>query len=93
MNFLIFGHTAFLNDNRLNDDRLAEFHPIFRKRLAHAQVTLGIGLLRDRQICEARSHVQQAFRNSISLRSIGSFLLTLIPNQYSNYVVQKMSGS
>lgn len=81
-------HTAFLND-----DRLAEFHPIFRKRLAHAQVTLGIGLLRDGQLREARSYIQQSFKNAISLRSIGSFLLTFIPSKYSDCVVKRMSGS
>jgi glycosyltransferase involved in cell wall biosynthesis len=81
-------HTAFLND-----DRLAEFHPIFQERLAHAQVTLGIGLLRDGKVREARSYIQKSFSNALSLRSTISFLLTLIPHQYSEGILRRLSKS
>ena len=81
-------HTAFLND-----DRLIELHSIFQKRLAHAQVTLGVGLLRDGQVNEARLSIQRSFKNSVSLRALISFLLTFLPNQYSNYILQKLSES
>ncbi|NES82846.1 MAG: glycosyltransferase family 2 protein, partial [Moorea sp. SIO2B7] len=46
--------------------------------------TLGIGLIRDGQIAEARPYLFRALSQNFSLRTVAALMLTVIPQQLVN---------
>jgi glycosyltransferase involved in cell wall biosynthesis len=70
---------VFCYQRFLEDRRLQEFHPYFRQKLAHWQTTLGIGLMRDRQIKAARPYIWQSLQQQIHWRTAIALLLSFSP--------------
>jgi glycosyltransferase involved in cell wall biosynthesis len=70
---------VFCYQRFLEDPRLQEFHPYFRQKLAHWQTTLGIGLMRDRQIKAARPHIWRSLQQQIHWRTAIALLLSFSP--------------
>jgi hypothetical protein len=63
----------------LADQRLQEFHPYFRQKLAHWLTTLGIGLMRERQIQDARPHIWRSLQQQLHWRTAIALLLSFSP--------------
>jgi glycosyltransferase involved in cell wall biosynthesis len=70
---------VFCYQRFLEDPRLQEFHPYFRQKLAHWQTTLGIGLMRDRQIQQARPHIWRSLQQQPHWRTAIALLLSYSP--------------
>lgn len=71
----------FCYERLLEDDRLQEFRPYFKQKLAHVNTTLGIGLMRTKQLEEARSYLRSALRETMNLRTFAAWLLSFMPPQ------------
>ncbi|AFY41934.1 glycosyltransferase family 2 protein [Nostoc sp. PCC 7107] len=70
----------------MEDFRLQEFHKYFQGKYSDAHTTLGIGLLRNKQITAARPYLWQALKQQkLNLRTLAalifSFTLQLLANQ------------
>ncbi|QIR38425.1 glycosyltransferase family 2 protein [Tolypothrix sp. PCC 7910] len=64
----------------MEDPRLEEFKLYFQNKWLEANTTLGIGLLRNQQILEARSYFWQALsKQKFNLRTIAALILSFIP--------------
>lgn len=64
----------------MEDPRLEEFKSYFQKQWLEANTTLGIGLLRNQQVLEARSYFWQALsKQKFNLRTIAALTLSFIP--------------
>lgn len=70
---------VFCFETLLNDPSLAPYHPIFRRRLAHAYTTLGIGLMRDRRLDDARPSLWRSLRQQFSPRTLAALLVSYLP--------------
>lgn len=63
----------------MNDWQLRPFQEHFRKKWLHAHTTLGIGLMRDRQLQEARQYFLFVLKKQFDIRTFISFLISLTP--------------
>lgn len=80
----IFCYSRFIQD-----DNLKEFQPHFKQRLAEANATLGIGLLRTNQVREARQYLRSAlFYQRLNLRAFVAFIFSLMPQFLMQPLVQ-----
>jgi glycosyltransferase involved in cell wall biosynthesis len=70
---------VFCYQRFLEDERLREFHPFFRQKLAHWMTTLGIGLIRAKQIEDARPYIWRSLIQHFHLRTAIALLLTFSP--------------
>jgi glycosyltransferase involved in cell wall biosynthesis len=71
----LFCYKAFMED-----PRLAEFQPYFRKKWLEANTTLGIGLLRNQQKMAARSYFWRTLNEQkFNLRALVALILSFIP--------------
>ncbi|HEY9818188.1 MAG TPA: glycosyltransferase family 2 protein [Candidatus Obscuribacterales bacterium] len=69
----------FCFNTLLADDRLKDYHPIFRQRWAHANTTLGIGLIRDRKPVEARPYLWRSLRSQFKMRTFVAIVVSYLP--------------
>lgn len=70
----------FCYEQFMQDDRLQAFRPYFQQKLAQANTTLGIGLMRSGQIAAARPYFWQALQQQkFSWRTIAALTLSLTP--------------
>lgn len=65
----------------LADEQLRSLWPYCKRQLAFGNTTMGIGLLRDGQISQARSHLLCALGQSFSLRTAAALTLSFLPPQ------------
>lgn len=64
----------------MTDEKLQEFRPYFEQKWAEANTTLGIGLMRSKQLAEARPYFWQALKQQKSdLRSLAALMLSFTP--------------
>ena len=70
----IFCFETFLKDASLKD-----YHPIFKKRLAFANTTLGIGLIRDCELAQAQLYLWRSLRISFNLRTLVALAVSHLP--------------
>ncbi len=64
----------------MEDERLQEFRPYFKQQWTHANTTMGIGLLRAKQVAEARPYLLHALsQEKLNLRTIAALVLTFLP--------------
>jgi glycosyltransferase involved in cell wall biosynthesis len=70
----------FCCERFINDPQLHELHAYFWKVWAHANTTLGIGLLRSQQIAEARPYLFRALqRQKFDIRTLIALGLSFVP--------------
>lgn len=66
----------------MEDDKLQQFRPYFKQEWAHANTTLGIGLLRAEQVAQARPYLLHALsQQKFNLRTIAALTLSFIPHR------------
>jgi glycosyltransferase involved in cell wall biosynthesis len=71
----IFCYQTFMEDVRLQ-----EFYPYFKQQWLEAHTTLGIGLLRDKKVADARPYFWLALKGQkFNLRTIVALILSFIP--------------
>jgi glycosyltransferase involved in cell wall biosynthesis len=70
---------VFCYESYLADQRLQEFHPYFRQKLAHWLTTLSIGLMRNQQVRAARPHLWRSLQQQFHWRTAIALLLSLSP--------------
>jgi glycosyltransferase involved in cell wall biosynthesis len=70
---------VFCYERFLEDERLQEFHPYFRQKLAHWLTTLGIGLMREQQAQDARPHIWRSLQHQLHWRTAIAFILSFSP--------------
>lgn len=76
----IFCFKIFMEDSSLQENK-----PYFHKRWLTAHTTLGIGLLRNQQISEARSYLWWAWKKQkFNLRTLVALILSLMPKPLAN---------
>lgn len=63
----------------IEDEQLQEFKPHFQQEWAHANTTLGVGLLRAQQLEEARPYFWRALRQKFDLRTMAALMLSFTP--------------
>ena len=64
----------------MEDEQLQEFKPYFRQKWLHANTTLGIGLLRAKQVAEARPYLLRVLSHQkFNLRTIAALILSFTP--------------
>jgi len=63
----------------IEDEQLQEFKPYFQQEWAHANTTLGVGLLRAQQLEEARPYFWRSLRQKVDLRTIAALILSFTP--------------
>lgn len=69
----------------LQDQNLAEFHPYFKQKWLHAHTTLGIGLIRNQQVQQARAYLWSALqKQKFNLRTLAALVLSYIPQPLFN---------
>ncbi|NJL62993.1 MAG: glycosyltransferase family 2 protein [Methylacidiphilales bacterium] len=69
----------------LQDQNLKEFHQFFQQKWLHAHTTLGVGLMRDRQVKQARTYLWQALRQQkFNLRTLVALGISYSPPKLSN---------
>lgn len=70
----------FCNKIFMEDERLKQFKSYFRKKWLRANTTLGIGLIRNGQIAEARPFLRLALSHQkFDLRALAAFTLSFAP--------------
>jgi len=69
----------FCYERFIADEQLQEFKPYFQQKWAHANTTLGVGLLRTQQLKEARPYFWQALRQKFNLRTMAALMLSFTP--------------
>ncbi|NEO70954.1 glycosyltransferase family 2 protein [Moorena sp. SIO3H5] len=74
----------FCYEHFLADPQLQKHRNYFTQKLAQANTTLGIGLIRDGRVAEARPYLFRALNQSFSLRTVAALILTVIPQQLVN---------
>jgi glycosyltransferase involved in cell wall biosynthesis len=71
---------SFCHSRFMEDPLLKEFRPFFQREWAKATTTTGIGLMRAKQVREARSYFFQALRqHKFSLRTLAALTLSFTP--------------
>jgi hypothetical protein len=63
----------------LQDDRLQDLHPFFQAKLAHWMTTLGIGLMRDQKLPDARQWIWRSLTQRFSPRAIAALCVSFAP--------------
>ncbi|MFN9601112.1 MAG: glycosyltransferase family 2 protein [Dolichospermum sp.] len=72
----------------MEDERLKEFNSHFRKKWLAANTTLGIGLLRDEKILDARRYFWQALsEQKFNLRTLAALIISFIPPNLTNKIL------
>ncbi|YAF93967.1 MAG: glycosyltransferase family 2 protein [Nodularia sp. CChRGM 3473] len=72
----------------IEDPRIQEFKTYFQQKWLESNTTLGIGLLRNRQIISARSYLWQALsQQKFNLRTIAALTLSFIPKLLANPIL------
>jgi len=61
------------------DEQLQEFKPHFQQKWAYANTSLGIGLLRTKQLKGARPYFWRALRQKFDLRTMAALILSFTP--------------
>ncbi|WYM02699.1 MAG: glycosyltransferase family 2 protein [Gloeotrichia echinulata CP02] len=73
----------------MEDTRLQEFKLYFQQQWLEAHTTLGIGLLRNQQLADARFYLWLALRKQkFNLRTIIALILSLIPRLLANQLLR-----
>ena len=68
------------HDTYRRDPALADLRPIFQRRWAEANATLGIGLLRDGNVSAARPYLFKAIQGTpLNPRPLAALLISLLP--------------
>lgn len=71
---------VFCYERFMEDDKLQKYRHYFKQELAHANTTLGIGLLRTEQVAQARPYLLRALsQQKFNLRTIAALTLSFIP--------------
>jgi glycosyltransferase involved in cell wall biosynthesis len=70
---------VFCYQRFLEDDRLREFHPFFRSKLAFWMTTLGIGLMRAKQAKDARGYIWRSLTQRFHPRTAIALILSFAP--------------
>jgi glycosyltransferase involved in cell wall biosynthesis len=70
----LFCYEQFINDERLKDVR-----PYFQECRAHVSTTLGVGLMRDAKLSEARDYFWNALLEKFSLRTLAALIISFAP--------------
>jgi len=79
----IFCYKTFMEDSQLK-----EFHRYFKTKWLEAHTTLGIGLLRNQQITDARPYLWQAFSNQkLNFRTLVALILSFTPQPLANQLL------
>lgn len=64
----------------MEDDRLQQFHPYFKQKWAQENVSLGIGLMRLKEVAVARPYFFRALKQQrFNLRSYIALMLSFTP--------------
>ncbi|MGD1911955.1 MAG: glycosyltransferase family 2 protein [Rivularia sp. (in: cyanobacteria)] len=71
----------FCYEQFMKDERLKEFCPYFQKQWGYISTNLGIGLMRGKNLREARIRFWDSLRQCFSWRTIAALLLSFIPPQ------------
>lgn len=69
----------FCYEQFLADERFREFKPYFQQQLAHVRTTLGIGLMRNKQLKAARPYFWRSLKESLQLRTLAGLMLSFTP--------------
>lgn len=70
----------FCYNSFMEDDRLQEFRRYFKQKWAQENTSMGIGLLRAKQVAEARPYLWRAFsQQKLNLRTIAALTLSFTP--------------
>ncbi|MBD2342598.1 glycosyltransferase family 2 protein [Anabaena subtropica] len=69
----------FCYEQFMADERLQELKPYFQQKLAHISTTLGIGLMRSKELKTARSYFWRSLKQSLKLRTIAGLMLSFTP--------------
>jgi glycosyltransferase involved in cell wall biosynthesis len=73
----------------MEDPHLAEFKSHFQQKWLEAHTTLGIGLMRNQQLVEARSYLWQALKaQKFNLRTIVSLTISFSPPALANQLLE-----
>jgi glycosyltransferase involved in cell wall biosynthesis len=72
----IFCYQRFMEDKQLK-----EFNSYFKQKWVHANTTLGIGLMRAKQVAEARPYFLLVLGQKFDLRTIAALVLSFIPQR------------
>ncbi|GAB4461751.1 MAG: hypothetical protein OHK0037_11440 [Elainellaceae cyanobacterium] len=70
---------VFCYEQLMSDDRLKDYREFFWKRWVHANTTLGVGLMRDHKILEARAYFQRSLKSQFSWRTLAALLISHTP--------------
>ncbi|RUT07881.1 hypothetical protein DSM106972_021410 [Dulcicalothrix desertica PCC 7102] len=72
----------------IQDQSLAEFHPLFKQKWLHAHTTLAIGLMRSQQVQQARSYLKSAlFQQKFNLRTLVALGISFAPKKLANHLL------
>lgn len=66
----------FCNERFMEDPVLQEFKPFFQQQWAHESTSTGIGLLRAKQLKEARPYFLGALKQQVNLRALAALTLS-----------------
>lgn len=69
----------FCYERFMQDERLHELKPYFMQQWGHISTTLGIGLMRSKQIKEARPYFWRSLRQKLTLRTVAALMLSFTP--------------
>jgi hypothetical protein len=71
----------------MEDQRLQEFKSYFKTKWLEANTTLGIGLLRDQKITDARRYFWQSLsEQKFNLRTLVALIISFIPTNLTNKI-------
>jgi glycosyltransferase involved in cell wall biosynthesis len=69
----------FCYEKFMEDEKLKEFNPYFLQQWGHVSTTLGIGLMRSKQIKEARPYFWRSLRQHLTFRTLAALVLSFGP--------------
>ncbi|MBD2448996.1 glycosyltransferase family 2 protein [Nostoc sp. FACHB-152] len=79
----IFCYKTFMEDSRLQ-----EFHEYFKAKWLEAHTTLGIGLLRNKQVTDARPYLWQALKKQkLNFRTLVALTLSFTPQPLAHQLL------
>jgi hypothetical protein len=71
----------------MEDQHLQEFKSYFKTKWLEANTTLGIGLLRDQKITDARRYFWQTLsERKFNLRTLAALIISFIPTNLTNKI-------
>ena len=75
----------FCNHLFMEDEQLQEFKPYFRQKWLRANTTVGIGLMRAREVAEARNYFRFVLsQQKLNLRTVVAYILSFTPQWLAN---------